>query len=270
MHRFRTFILSSALVCSMAFAASSESFGGIGVTITPSQSGVQVVDIIPGSPAAQAGLQANDQITSIDGVSLIGLTIDQCREKIRGAVGSTLEVGLIRGAVATTATMERAGLAITDINSQSVESWYGKTTDLSSDELSYLAEKDAASGTALLGVMQNGRVLSADATVNAEQLQGVYMTLPQSQDDAPALRQAAGSSLRLFSRSSIAFELKSAGTAVLRLVNSQGQTVRSMTIEQAKTGINTHSWDGSAIANGSYTLRIEHQGTVSGYNVNLR
>jgi len=270
MFKFRRILVSCALACGLVSAATAESFGGIGVTITPSQSGVQVVDVIPGSPAARSGLQANDQIVSVNGQSLAGHTIDEARNMLRGKVGTTVEVGVLRGIAQVTATMDRAALEIADLSTQSVESWYGTASDLSGEELSYLAAKESREGTAFLGILQNGRVVGSDANVQAEALQGVYMVLPEQEKQVAPLAQSSGAILRRFSRTSVDFELPSAGAATLTLLNSQGQAVKTLRIEQGNLGANTLEWDGSALASGRYTLRISHQGSNSGYSVQLR
>lgn len=267
MHNVRKLILSCALA--YGFSMGSESFGGIGVTISPSQSGVQVVDVIPGSPAALSGLQANDQIISVNGQSLAGLSIDQSRELLRGMVGSTVQVGLIRGIVPISTTMNRASLEVIDLNTQKVAAWYGKTSDLSGDELGYLAAQESHEGVALLGVMQNGKVLTAESSVNAEQIQGVFVALPK-EDKSASLQKTAGSMLRSFSRSSISFELKSAGATQLEIMDSNGKSIKSFTVENGAIGANTLDWDGATLPTGRYQLRISQLGSNSSYPVVLR
>ena len=65
--------------CALALAASAamagESFGGIGVTIYATPDGVRVVDVVPGSPAAEAGLEKDDRIVAVDGASLAGRVV---------------------------------------------------------------------------------------------------------------------------------------------------------------------------------------------------
>ena len=73
-------------------------FGGIGVIMTLWEGDIVIVDPpMPGSPAAAAGLQAGDIITSVDGRPLAGLTVDQAAELIRGPVGTEVDLGIRRG-----------------------------------------------------------------------------------------------------------------------------------------------------------------------------
>jgi carboxyl-terminal processing protease len=59
-----------------------------------------VVSPIAGSPAEKAGIKAGDVITSVDGVSIDGLTSDQARDKIRGKAGTSVTLHIERKGVA--------------------------------------------------------------------------------------------------------------------------------------------------------------------------
>ncbi len=53
----KKFALTVSALALAASAFAGENFGGIGVTIYATSNGVRVVDVIPGSPAALAGLK---------------------------------------------------------------------------------------------------------------------------------------------------------------------------------------------------------------------
>ena len=57
---------------------------------------VKVVSPIDDTPAAEAGLQAGDYITHIDGESVIGLTLSDAVDRMRGPVGSEIEITVSR------------------------------------------------------------------------------------------------------------------------------------------------------------------------------
>lgn len=72
------------------------SFGGLGIEVTQEEGFVKVVSPMDGTPAATAGLAAGDFITHVDGESLLGLTLDQAVDKMRGPVGSEITVTVAR------------------------------------------------------------------------------------------------------------------------------------------------------------------------------
>ena len=57
---------------------------------------VKVVSPIDGTPAFDAGVEAGDFITHVDGESVLGLTLNQAVERMRGPVGSDIVVTIVR------------------------------------------------------------------------------------------------------------------------------------------------------------------------------
>ena len=72
-------------------------FGGIGIEVSMENGLVKVVSPIDDTPAAKAGIRANDLITELDGEQVSGLTLPQAVEKMRGPIGSTLKLKIMRG-----------------------------------------------------------------------------------------------------------------------------------------------------------------------------
>ena len=72
-------------------------FGGLGIEVTMENSIVKVVSPIDDTPAAKAGLKAGDYITSIDGEQVMGLTLNEAVDKMRGKVGSKVKLTVRRG-----------------------------------------------------------------------------------------------------------------------------------------------------------------------------
>jgi carboxyl-terminal processing protease len=70
-------------------------FGGLGIEVTMEQGFVKVVSPIDDTPAAKAGLQANDLITHLDGDQISG-TLEQAVEKMRGPVGTSIKLTILR------------------------------------------------------------------------------------------------------------------------------------------------------------------------------
>ncbi len=71
-------------------------FGGLGLEVTQEEGWVKVVSPIDGTPAAAAGMESGDFITAVDGESLLGLTLDEALEYLRGPVGSEVIITVVR------------------------------------------------------------------------------------------------------------------------------------------------------------------------------
>lgn len=71
-------------------------YSGVGLTITSEGGLVKIISPMDGGPAARAGVQAGDVISSIEGQSASGLTVSQVSEKLRGAVGTSIKVTFLR------------------------------------------------------------------------------------------------------------------------------------------------------------------------------
>jgi carboxyl-terminal processing protease len=74
-------------------------FGGLGIEVTMEQGFVRVVSPIDETPAARAGLEAGDFITHLDGESVLGLSLSDAVDKMRGRVGSDIELTIRREGV---------------------------------------------------------------------------------------------------------------------------------------------------------------------------
>jgi carboxyl-terminal processing protease len=76
----------------------NNSFSGIGAELGADSNGnVEVIAPISGSPAAKAGLQPKDIIASINGKSTSGMSPDTAVNDIRGAAGTKVSLGIVRG-----------------------------------------------------------------------------------------------------------------------------------------------------------------------------
>src|SRR5215204_884684 len=71
-------------------------FGGIGIEVTMEEGLVKVVAPIDETPAARAGILANDIIIQIDGEPVQGLTLNQTVDKMRGPVNSSVKLTIQR------------------------------------------------------------------------------------------------------------------------------------------------------------------------------
>ena len=72
------------------------SFGGLGIEVTQEEGFVKVVSPMDGTPADEAGMEAGDFITHVDGESVLGLSLDEAVDLMRGPVGSEIIITVVR------------------------------------------------------------------------------------------------------------------------------------------------------------------------------
>ena len=71
-------------------------FGGLGIEVQMEEGLVKVVTPFDDSPAAKAGVQANDLVTHINGEQVQGLTLTQAVDKMKGPRGTEVKLKLLR------------------------------------------------------------------------------------------------------------------------------------------------------------------------------
>jgi carboxyl-terminal processing protease len=71
-------------------------FGGLGIEVTMEDGLIKVVAPIDDTPAAKAGIMANDIITRLNDEAAQGLTIDQAIDKMRGPVNTKIKLTIMR------------------------------------------------------------------------------------------------------------------------------------------------------------------------------
>ena len=71
-------------------------FGGLGIEVTQEEGFVKVISPMDDTPAADAGIQAGDYITQVNGEPIVGLTLDQAVDLMRGPVGSEIIITIVR------------------------------------------------------------------------------------------------------------------------------------------------------------------------------
>jgi carboxyl-terminal processing protease len=71
-------------------------FGGLGIEVTMEDGLIKVVAPIDETPAAKAGVMANDIITKLDDEQVQGLTLNQAVEKMRGPVNTKIKLTIMR------------------------------------------------------------------------------------------------------------------------------------------------------------------------------
>jgi carboxyl-terminal processing protease len=71
-------------------------YGGIGIEVSSEDGAVKVISPMDGSPAVRAGIKAGDSLIAVDGTSILGLPLDEAVKKMRGPVGTAIDVTVAR------------------------------------------------------------------------------------------------------------------------------------------------------------------------------
>jgi len=71
-------------------------FGGLGIEVTMEDGLIKVVAPIDDTPAAKAGVLANDVITQLDDEAVQGMTLNQAVDKMRGPVNTKIRLTIVR------------------------------------------------------------------------------------------------------------------------------------------------------------------------------
>jgi len=72
------------------------SFGGLGIEVTQQDGFVKVVSPMDDTPAFKAGVLAGDYITFVDDKPVLGLTLSEAVDIMRGPVGSSVKLTIVR------------------------------------------------------------------------------------------------------------------------------------------------------------------------------
>lgn len=103
-------------------AATSGEFSGVGLTVSEVKRGLRVADVIPNTPAEEAGIEAGDQIVAVDGESIAGDAADLSTAMIKGPPGTevTLRIVPAGGGDAREVTIERAEVRVPAVDGRIV------------------------------------------------------------------------------------------------------------------------------------------------------
>lgn len=120
------------------------SLKGIGIQIAVKDGKLMVIAPIEDTPAEKAGLQADDEILEIDGVSTKGITVDKAADRIRGEEGTNVTLMVKRKDTAPKAyTITRKEIEIKSI-SQKIPTDVKMPNDLCYIRLSSFISRNAA------------------------------------------------------------------------------------------------------------------------------
>jgi carboxyl-terminal processing protease len=71
-------------------------YGGLGLSVTMEEGAVKVIAPTADTPADKAGIKSGDYITHLDGKLIVGGTLDEAVEAMRGAPGTSIKLSIIR------------------------------------------------------------------------------------------------------------------------------------------------------------------------------
>jgi len=74
----------------------SGEYGGLGMEVTMEEGVVKVVSPIDDTPAKRAGIKSGDYLTAIDGENILGLSLTEAVDRMRGKPGEAITVTVVR------------------------------------------------------------------------------------------------------------------------------------------------------------------------------
>lgn len=169
--------------------STSGQFGGLGIEIGQEDGFIKVISPIDDTPAARAGIEAGDLIIKIDDQPVKGMSIMDAVEKMRGPIGTTVVLTLVRGNGSPfELELRRAVIRVASVRSEMLEPGFGylRVTQFqnnSGDEvrraLASLTTGDALKGIVLDLRNNPGGVLQAAVEVADSFLDGGLIVYTQ-------------------------------------------------------------------------------------------
>ena len=178
-------------------------FGGLGIEVTLENGLVRVVSPIDDTPAARAGIQPGDFITHLDGEPVLGLTLAEAVDLMRGEVGTDITLTILRGeAEPFDVTLQRAVITIQSVRSRLEEPNIGYIRITSFSEKTdtelqkAIAELQEEAGGELIGFVLDlrnnpGGLLDQAIAVSDEFLDKGEIVSTRGRDDSNAQRYNA-------------------------------------------------------------------------------
>ena len=102
-------------------------FGGLGIEVGTDAGLIKVISPIDDTPASRAGILAGDTIIRIDGSPVRGMALADAIKKMRGAIGSKIDLTIIREGAAKPLelSLARDSIKIESVRSRILEPGYG-------------------------------------------------------------------------------------------------------------------------------------------------
>lgn len=102
-------------------------FGGLGIEVGMENGFIKVIAPIDDTPAQRAGVQAGDLIIKLDGESVKGLDLAEAVRRMRGKIGSTIELTIVREGedMPLQVAITRAMIRVHSVRSRMLEPGFG-------------------------------------------------------------------------------------------------------------------------------------------------
>ena len=123
-----------------AYAANMEqltnAYVGVGMTVTAREDGdgIDIVQVTPGGPAEEAGIQAGDVLIAVNAEPVDGLDITGVSNKVKGEEGTTVELTMRRSGRELTFTVERRTIQVVVAEGELVTDGIGLITITNFDD----------------------------------------------------------------------------------------------------------------------------------------
>lgn len=193
----------------------NQSFSGIGAQLGMDDDGnIQIIAPIDGLPAQKAGIQAKDIVTTINGETTSGMSVDAAVKKIRGPKGTKVKLDIVRKkAEALSFTIVREDITLPSIKTKTLDNniCYIQITTFANDTNKLIKEAaDKCKATNPKGIILDLRDNPGGLLDSAVYTSGLW--LPQGKK---VLDEKRGGQIVQSYNSSGSAELKGIKTAVL-------------------------------------------------------
>ncbi len=138
-------------------------FGGLGVTVSPREGKISIVDVVDDTPGERAGLLAGDQLTAVEGESVLDWGVGEVVGRLRGKPGTEVQLTIFRPSTGET-MQHRLTRAVIPIHTIRDLNWKRKFPMLE-DEIGYLQITQFGEKTS--GEMDSALEKMADAGMKA-------------------------------------------------------------------------------------------------------
>jgi carboxyl-terminal processing protease len=71
-------------------------FGGLGLEVTQKEGVIYIISPIDDTPAFRAGIQPKDKLIEINHEPIVGMTLEEAMERMRGKIGESIHLGIAR------------------------------------------------------------------------------------------------------------------------------------------------------------------------------